>query len=870
MSEYKYKMSVIIPVYNCEKYIKGCVESLKKQTMPADDFQIIFINDGSSDNGGAVCEDFARQDKNIVYFAKENGGVSSARNKGLELAQGKYVMFLDADDTINTQCLKSIYDFFEVHYNEVDLVTYSIDYLNEKGEVTTHKRFDVLTESGVYDIAANANILQTTMNICVKNVPENERVLFDENLSLGEDQWFIFTWLMKKQKLGFCKEAVYTYYRHSGSASSTMNSPYYCFDQYIGFFTRLLDAYSDKDGKPHPVAQGLVVYNLGWRITSELLVSLNDEDVKKTQLDIIRGLLNRVDNKIITDSIYIDPYHMDFFMKLKGLEYTVVSNSQFQCAYLDDCLVYCQPHLITFNTFKVVDGKLYTSGFFKNGVGSAEDVRLYCSFSDGRSIELPVEKSSYSHYKGKALTNDFAGFDAVIDLPEKVGLVFNAEVNGHKCTPNVFFGFKTAVNKTKFHVANGGYVIKFDPNTRAFSLKKGTPEELAAARNAADKAVKTESKAAFIYRKIAQKTGTNKRIWLYCDRNDIFDNAYYQFIHDFSIKDGIDRYYITDNVDAKKDMFTPEQRKRLVQFKSFKHKMLFFNCEKVLTSFNSLSIMSPFDGLPLRWYSDILKCEFVYLQHGILHARLPILYCKERANVDRVVISSEFERENFKRIYNFKDADLLASGMPRFDAVNAASVAKRKILFSPSWRKDLIGEYENNTRQLLEKKFLASDFYKEINAFLNSPELASLLEKYDYTLDFKNHPIFKDYDKYFKVNNPRISVTQKIDDMDKYALMITDYSSIVFDFVYLDRPILYFVPDYELFRAGITHDYNELDLPLEEAFGALSMNANELLANLEKLIVNDMKPDEVYAKRCKEFFITKSDHCQKLYEMLIK
>ena len=159
MSEYKYKISVIIPVYNCEKYIKSCVESLKKQTLPADDFQVIFINDGSSDNGGEICANYAREDKNIVYFAKENGGVSSARNKGIELAEGKYVMFLDADDTLSAGSLKALYNFFEAHYDEVDLVTYSIDYLNEKGEVSTHKRFDILADSGVFDLRENTNIL---------------------------------------------------------------------------------------------------------------------------------------------------------------------------------------------------------------------------------------------------------------------------------------------------------------------------------------------------------------------------------------------------------------------------------------------------------------------------------------------------------------------------------------------------------------------------------------------------------------------------------------------------------------------------------------------------------------------------------------
>jgi CDP-glycerol glycerophosphotransferase (TagB/SpsB family) len=98
--------------------------------------------------------------------------------------------------------------------------------------------------------------------------------------------------------------------------------------------------------------------------------------------------------------------------------------------------------------------------------------------------------------------------------------------------------------------------------------------------------------------------------------------------------------------------------------------------------------------------------------------------------------------------------------------------------------------------------------------------------------------------------------------------MITDYSSIVFDFVYLGRPIMYFVPDYELFKAGVTHDYNALDLPLEEAFGALSVNAKELLIHLEKLITNDMQPDKVFADRCRDFFITKKDHCDQLYKLL--
>ena len=161
MSDFKYKISVIIPVYNCEKFISSCVESLKKQTMPERDFQIVFVNDGSSDKSGEICAAYAENNANIVYFEKENGGVSSARNKGFDLAEGKYIMFLDADDALGGKSLEAIYDFFESHYEETDLVTYSIDYVNEKGAVTTHRRFDILSHSGIYDINSDINIIQT-------------------------------------------------------------------------------------------------------------------------------------------------------------------------------------------------------------------------------------------------------------------------------------------------------------------------------------------------------------------------------------------------------------------------------------------------------------------------------------------------------------------------------------------------------------------------------------------------------------------------------------------------------------------------------------------------------------------------------------
>ncbi len=871
MSDFKYKISVIIPVYNCEKFIVSCVKSLNAQTMESDDFQIVFVNDGSSDGSGKICEEFAAKNSNIAYFEKENGGVSSARNKGFELAEGKYIMFLDADDALGSKSLEAIYDFFEKHYEETDLVTYSIDYVNEKGAVSTHRRFDVMSHSGIYDINSNYNILQTTMNICVKNVPESERILFDESLSLGEDQWFIFSWLLKKQKIGFVKEAVYRYFRHSGSASSLFNNPYYCFEQYTGFLKKLLDAARDENGRAHPTAQALAVYNLGWRITSDLLVSHVDEETEKHQLEILGEIVKEIDNSIICNSIYIDPYHVEYFMRLKKEKFDVAVNNSAISISSDNCLWFAQPHSIVFNTLRVHNSKLYVSGYVKNGVVDYREMRLYYSDISNVVHEVPMQDSAFSCYKSKVPTNLFGGFDLEIDFNNEECITFFVEVCGETVSPAPYFGFKCAVNRAKSIAACGEYVVEFEAKSKSIFVKKASAAELLKARAAADKSVGAENKRALLYRKLFSKLKSGDEIWLYCDRENIFDNAYYQFIHDFEKKDGVKRYYIVDNLKDKNKYFSAKHKKYLVDFKSFKHKMLFLNCKKIFTSFNSLSIFSPFDGLPLKWYSDITDYEIIYLQHGILHARLPLLYTKEKANVDKVVVSSEFERENFKKIYNFKDSDLILSGMPRFDAIDTEKKAQRKILFSPSWRKNLIGEYENNTRVLFEDKFKESVFYTQINEFLNSEKLAEILEKYDLTLDFKNHPIFADYDRLFDVKNSRVRVTQDKNEMQDYLAMITDYSSIVFDFVYLNRPILYFVPDYEQFRAGITHGYNQLDLPLEEGFGDVTENCEQLLASLEYLASNNFEPKPIYGERMEKFFASrKKDHAEALYNAVKK
>ena len=91
-------ISVIVPIYNAEKHLQSCIDSILAQTFT--DFELLLINDGSKDNSGSICDEYVIKDNRVRVFHKENGGVSSARNLGLDNAIGEWVTFVDSDDWI--------------------------------------------------------------------------------------------------------------------------------------------------------------------------------------------------------------------------------------------------------------------------------------------------------------------------------------------------------------------------------------------------------------------------------------------------------------------------------------------------------------------------------------------------------------------------------------------------------------------------------------------------------------------------------------------------------------------------------------------------------------------------------------------------
>lgn len=127
------KLSVIVPIYKVELYLSKCVDSLLNQDLPKEDYEIVLVDDGSPDGCPAICDEYANTYDNVKVIHRNNGGLSAARNSGIGVAQGKYVQFVDSDDYLESNVLKTLVEKMEV--DGLDILRFNYKNVNEQYEV---------------------------------------------------------------------------------------------------------------------------------------------------------------------------------------------------------------------------------------------------------------------------------------------------------------------------------------------------------------------------------------------------------------------------------------------------------------------------------------------------------------------------------------------------------------------------------------------------------------------------------------------------------------------------------------------------------------------------------------------------------------
>lgn len=219
------KFSVIIPIYKVEQYLEECVQSVLAQTY--DDFEVILVDDGSPDNCPAMCDNYAANDNRIKVIHKQNGGQGDARNVGLALACGDFVIFMDSDDYWDdTTILKKVAALLESD-NKVDVVLSQYKILREK--IYSPKNFDAERVNGsTLDKALAFLIASKLYNVGVwdkfirRSILIENKIKFEKGL-LCEDYDWSFQLYAHVRKLKMLPEAFYVYRKRKGSSSTSVS-----------------------------------------------------------------------------------------------------------------------------------------------------------------------------------------------------------------------------------------------------------------------------------------------------------------------------------------------------------------------------------------------------------------------------------------------------------------------------------------------------------------------------------------------------------------------------------------------------------------------------------------------------------------------
>ncbi len=359
-----------------------------------------------------------------------------------------------------------------------------------------------------------------------------------------------------------------------------------------------------------------------------------------------------------------------------------------------------------------------------------------------------------------------------------------------------------------------------------------------------------KSKKSLFIRRVYRitKPFIKRDIWFVSDRDNIAgDNgeAFFKYLQKNKPKN-TKIYFI-----LRKD--SPDYKRlkkigRVLDPRSNVYKILFLHCKKFISSNLTWEMINPFT---LDYIKDLLfDQKKVFLQHGIIKDDLSASYPRFNQGINLFITSAKREYDSILNNpkYCYVKENLALTGLARYDYLE--NEPKKIIYIIPTWRRNLA--FDKNKQQL----FYESEFYIRYSSLLLNGKLAKLLEEYGYTLKFVLHELMKPYLKNFKTIDSNIIVVDKelySEIFKTGSLLITDYSSVAFDFAYLKKPIIYYQFDEETFFNTHTYSKGYFDYK-KDGFGMVVNDENTLIQTIRKVLESNCKMQEEYSKRVDEFF----------------
>ena len=396
----KIVFSIIIAVYNAEKYVKETIDSVINQTL---DFkkntEIILVDDGSKDNSAIICKEYAKKyPDNIKYIYKQNGGTSSARNAGIKVARGKYFNFLDSDDLLHEAALEKVYNFFKKH-KEVNMVALPIECI-ERQQGLYHRYINFGKDSKVINLKVTPKqyVFSSAASFYKSEIFTEYK--FNTNLKLAEDLYFNTKLYLKNNKYGYISpdEAVY-YYRKRYSNNSITNINEYAEEWLVEIlryvYKGLLREAKNYSKQMPEFLQYIFIYNIVKRLDTPNFVSKNtlNEFYK-----ICEEMMAYVSEDCILTYNYSSYYVLAMMLMFKSKDYDIK-----KIFYLDSKNNICikgrtieniNNYSIQISSLKIIENKLIINGYFNDLL--VDDFRILCYYQNNQTLasEMKVEDTA--------------------------------------------------------------------------------------------------------------------------------------------------------------------------------------------------------------------------------------------------------------------------------------------------------------------------------------------------------------------------------------------------------------------------------------------------------------------------------------------
>lgn len=619
-----------------------------------------------------------------------------------------------------------------------------------------------------------------------------------------------------------------------------------------------------------------------------LLRVINELETKKISVDALDNpivkSLDKVDNRTILENVSMADMPFVsylFYLKYRG-NIGLVPQEQ-------DCVIEAggegianMSYLASYIHFlDIKENELYIEGNVSFPTVFKENIK-FCVKMDDEKIPVEMYDAGLDLRKGENVYETRTAYVIKFSLQKDVNkITFYNTVNGNDCA----YG---RINSMRFspvadcigyqYCVRDGWLVYIEGNT--LNIERASEERIKEREKLFQDSIKLVNKekanwAIDIRNEYFESLSKKKKpVWLFMDRIDrAGDNAEVLFRYARQKKE-VDSYFIIE--EGTKDYERLSPLGNVVKLNSKEHYLLVLLADYIISSQSNGVVENPF-WEDAEFFRDLYhQGKIIFLQHGVTKDDMSCTMNRFNSNYAAVITSGVGETESFIGApYFYGEEQVWLTGMPRFDALYDNK--QQYILIMPSWRKCLMEQvWDKNKNAMVWKvkeNFVKSEYVKRYSRLLRNKKLQKVCNEYGYKLVFMPHALMEPYIDKFVQNEHCIYWDSKKLYTDAFAegnLMITDYSSVAFDFAYLGKPVIYYQYDSEQFFSEHTYTKGYYDY-YKDGFGEVMSNEKEMVDLIIEYIKNECRVKDIYSNRINSFFKYRDeDCCKRVYERLIK